>query len=51
MGFEEQRFLEAALEIDNTELDGFDFLTESIKKSVECKIYRKYEEVSKSSIN
>ena len=46
MGFEERKFLEAAQEIDNIKLDGYDFFTESVKESVECKIYRKYEEVS-----
>ena len=46
MGFEEGKFLEAAQEIDNIKLDGFEFFTESIKESVQCKIYRKYEEVS-----
>ena len=45
MGFGERKFLEAAHEIDNITLDGFEFLTESKKESVECKIYRKYEEV------
>ena len=45
MGFGERKFLEAAHEIDNVTLDGFEFLTESKKESVECKIYRKYEEV------
>jgi len=46
MGFDEAKFLEAAQEIDNTRLDGFDFFTESVKESVQCKIYRKYEQVS-----
>lgn len=46
MGFEEGKFLEAAQEIDNIKLDGYEFFTESVKESVECKIYRKYEEVS-----
>jgi len=46
MGFEEAKFLEAAQEIDNIRLDGFDFFTESVKESVQCKIYRKYEQVS-----
>ena len=46
MGFEEGKFLEAAQEIDNIKLDGFDFFTESVKESVQCKIYRKYEQVS-----
>lgn len=46
MGFGERKFLEAVHEIDNVTLDGFEFLTESKKESVECKIYRKYEEVS-----
>ena len=46
MGFEERKFLEAAQEIDNIKLDGYEFFTESVKGSVECKIYRKYEEVS-----
>lgn len=46
MGFEERKFLEAAQEIDNIKLDGYEFFTESVKESVECKIYRKYEEVS-----
>ena len=45
MGFGERKFLEAAHEIDNITLDGFEFLTESKRESVECKIYRKYEEV------
>jgi len=45
MGFGERKFLEAAQEIENITLDGFEFLTESQKESVECKIYRKYEEV------
>lgn len=44
MGFEERKFLEAAQEIDNIKLDGYEFFTESVKESVECKIYRKYEE-------
>lgn len=46
MGFEEGKFLEVAQEIDNIKLDGYEFFTESVKESVECKIYRKYEEVS-----
>lgn len=46
MGFEEGKFLEAAQEIDNIKLDGYEFFTESVKECVECKIYRKYEEVS-----
>jgi len=46
MGFEERKFLEAAQEIDNIKLDEYEFFTESVKESVECKIYRKYEEVS-----
>ena len=46
MGFDEKKFLEAAQEIDNIKLDGYEFFTESVKESVECKIYRKYEEVS-----
>ena len=46
MGFDEGKFLEAAHEIDNVNLDGYEFFTESIKESVQCKIYRKYEEVS-----
>lgn len=46
MGFEEGKFLEAAQEIGNIKLDGYEFFTESVKESVECKIYRKYEEVS-----
>ncbi|XP_078376077.1 phosphatidylcholine transfer protein-like [Oculina patagonica] len=46
MGFDEGKFLEAGQEIDNIKLDGFEFFTESVKESVQCKIYRKYEEVS-----
>ena len=46
MGFEEGKFLEAAQEMDNIKLDGFEFFTESVKEFVQCKIYRKYEEVS-----
>lgn len=46
MGFEEGKFLEAAQEIGNIKLDGYEFFTESVKESVECKIYRKYEETS-----
>ena len=46
MGFEEAKFLEAAHEINNIKLDGYEFFTESIKESVQCKIYRKYEQVS-----
>ena len=51
MGFEEGKFLEAAQEIDNIKLDGFEFFTESLKESVQCKIYRKYEEVSRTNIH
>ena len=50
MGFEEGKFLEAAHEIHNIKLDGFEFFTESVKQSVQCKIYRKYEQVSISQI-
>lgn len=50
MGFEEGKFLEAAQEIDNIKLDGFEFFTESVNESVQCKIYRKYEEVSMTII-
>ena len=46
MGFDERKFLEAAQEIDNIKLDGYEFFTESVKEAVEYKIYRKYEEVS-----
>lgn len=46
MGFEDRKFLEAAQEIDNIKLDGYEFFTESVKESVECKIYRKHVEVS-----
>lgn len=46
MGFEEAKFLEAAHEIGNIKLEGYEFFTESIKESVQCKIYRKYEQVS-----
>ncbi len=48
MGFDEGKFLEAGQEIDNIKLDGFEFFTESVKESVQCKIYRKYEEVSRT---
>ena len=43
--FEEDRFLAAAQEMDTSKLDGYEFFTESLCKSVECKIYRKYDEV------
>ena len=46
MGFAEEKFLEVAQEINNIQLDGYEFLTESVKQSVECKIYRKYDMVS-----
>jgi len=46
MGFEDRKFLEAAQEIDNIKLDGYEFFTESVKESVECKIYRKHVETS-----
>ena len=46
MGFDEAKFLEAAREIDNVNLDGYEFFTESLKETVQCKIYRKYDEVS-----
>ncbi|XP_022803364.1 phosphatidylcholine transfer protein-like isoform X2 [Stylophora pistillata] len=46
MGFDEAKFLEAAREIGSLNLDGYEFFTESLKESVQCKIYRKYEEVS-----
>lgn len=46
MGFDEAKFLEAAREIDNVNVDGYEFFTESLKETVQCKIYRKYDEVS-----
>ncbi|XP_015749190.1 PREDICTED: LOW QUALITY PROTEIN: phosphatidylcholine transfer protein-like [Acropora digitifera] len=46
MGFAEEKFLEVAQEINNIKLDGYEFFTESVKESVECKIYRKYDTVS-----
>lgn len=46
MGFGEEKFLEVAQEINNIKLDGYEFFTESVKESVECKIYRKYDTVS-----
>lgn len=46
MGFDEAKFLEAAREIDNVNLDGYEFFAESLKETVQCKIYRKYDEVS-----
>lgn len=46
MGFAEEKFLEVAQEINNIKLDGYEFFTESVKESVECKIYRKYDMVS-----
>ncbi|KAK2561370.1 Phosphatidylcholine transfer protein [Acropora cervicornis] len=46
MGFAEEKFLEVAQEINNIKLNGYEFFTESVKESVECKIYRKYDTVS-----
>ena len=46
MGLAEEKFLEVAQEINNIKLDGYEFFTESVKESVECKIYRKYDTVS-----
>lgn len=46
MGFDEEKFLEVAQEINNIKLDGYEFFTESVEQPVECKIYRKYDRVS-----
>ena len=49
-GFEESRFLEAAQEIDSIKLEEYEFFTESVCESVECKIYRKYDPVRPATI-
>lgn len=46
MGFDEVKFLEVAREIDNVNVDGYEFFIEFFKEIVQCKIYRKYDEVS-----
>ena len=43
--FEEAEFLEAAQEIDNIQLDGWELLTSVKAEGTECTIYRIYKEV------
>ena len=43
--FEEAEFLEAAQEIDNIQLDGWELLTSVKAEGTECTIYRRYKEV------
>ena len=43
IGFAEEKFLEVAQELNKIKLDGYEFFTKCIKKTVQCKICRKYD--------
>ncbi|XP_031560540.1 phosphatidylcholine transfer protein-like [Actinia tenebrosa] len=44
--FEEHEYLKAANEINNIDIEGFEFFTESKQDHVNCKIYRRYKQDS-----
>jgi hypothetical protein len=43
--FGEQEYLKAANELNNIDIEGFEFFTESKEENVTCKIYRRYKQV------